>query len=173
MSIEKSKKKLKIAYACLENGAFLAGINLYAEKSNNFHTRLAIAKLTRAIEKQMEEPFKQYQDLLREFGTKNKDGQMSVIPANLTPVQAVGWAKEIKAWREKEILVESDLVTEGRLTMEMPIAVLNAFPHQFIEALMDHVTFKERVETKESELERLRRENEALTKGAGPKTAEL
>lgn len=170
MSISKSKKKTSFTQGDFESGYFVAGLNFYAEKSNNFRVRLGIAKLTRAIEKALEEPFKEFQDMLREFGTKGKEGRMSVIPSNLSPEKAAGWEKTIKAWRARAVAVDNDLIVDGKIKISLPAAVLNQFPTQCIEAMLDHAEFVEVAESKEDEVARLRKEVEALKKGSEPQS---
>lgn len=165
MSEENKQGIMEISQATLENGGFVAGLRYYSEKSKNWLVRLEMAKLVRGLEKAAEEPFKEYQDLLREFGEKNKEGSVGVSPASLPRDRAEAWAAQIKVWREKTLKVPCTLLdAQNKLPIRLPAPVLAAFPHRLLEALVDHITVEEIAEEKEDELARLRKENVELQK---------
>jgi polyhydroxyalkanoate synthesis regulator phasin len=132
---------MTVKMAHLESPYFVTGLRVYANESNNHRIRIAVAKIVRQIERKTKEPFEDYQDLLRAYGKKNKDGNLEVVPAELSQDQADKWVEESDAWREQTIELESDLFKDGILEMKLPEVSLNKIPYMSMEALLDYVEF--------------------------------
>jgi hypothetical protein len=159
--------KLIVKLENLENGGFKGGLRYWADKGNNWHKRLALSKLIRALDRAVDEPNKQYQDMLREFGEKNKNGDWYVNPPSLTKEEAAAWDEQIKKWRETTVDVEVDaiLMKEDKLLIQLPKDVLDRFLFVFVDALSENAIFEEAAESKEDEVARLKKErDEALKK---------
>lgn len=168
MADENVKGNMRVKVKHLESGNFREGLRFYADKSNNYHVRLGMAKVIRQIEKRTEEPFKQYQDLLREFGTRDARGRVVVLPSSMTIERAAQWDEQIRKWQEIEIELESDLFTaDGILVMNLPKEVLDQIPGAFLEEMLDYIELKEKGETKDEKIARLEAELAEAKKATG------
>lgn len=159
---------IQILFSDLEAG-FIRGLKVCHTLSQNWHDRVKLSKLTRALDHLSESDMEIYQEKVREYG-KNEGETFGVFPHLVEKERLPEWLSFIGEWRKKSLEYTFDTPREdGRLEVKLSKQALCAIPRELMEAMVDYVEFAEDTEqTKEqdilTQLDKLKKEVEALTK---------
>lgn len=130
---------IEIPLEALENGYFLVGVRAAGNAMNNYHKRLAAARLARSIESQSKPLLVDLNDMIRTFGTANARGVVEVDTTRLDKEKADQWMTAYEEWKAKTITVTSDLVVDGKIKLEFSKAEADKFPTICLEVMDPYI----------------------------------
>lgn len=123
----------------LDGGIFLNGLRFCAQASHNYHKRLAFSKLARAVEKAVRPLQDDRVDMIRAFKTGESKGKPEVDPAAMDEIKAAEWKTKDEAWKNHEVTLESDLVSDGKIKFELSQSEADKFPSVCLEFMEPYI----------------------------------